>query len=208
MTPILISLASNPANQDRGCVIQEKDRTVFCVADGAGGVGGGAEAAEKAVEMVRQNTAALDCAQSCLGLLNKMDVEIGKDLVAGETTCTLTIVTSDEIFGASVGDSGAWFIPEAGAHLDLTLGQQRKPLIGSGAAVPFPFRFVAAGGFLLLATDGLLKYTSAQRIVDKCRQDHSDMAARHLIELVRYKSGALPDDVTIILTGLGKVAYE
>jgi len=48
----------------------------------------------------------------------------------------------------------------------------------------------------------LLKYTSAQRIIETCRQHPTELAAQRLIELVRYTSGELPDDVTLILSKL------
>ena len=64
------------------------------------------------------------------------------------------------------------------------------------------FRDAKIRNELLLATDGLLKYMSAERIVETCRQHPTDAAAQRLIELVRYPSGALPDDVTLILAKL------
>ena len=41
-----------------------------------------------------------------------------------------------------------------------------------------------------------------ERIIETCRQHPTESAAQRLIELVRYPSGALPDDVTLILTML------
>jgi serine/threonine protein phosphatase PrpC len=140
--------------------------------------------------------------ERCADLLRDMDQVIAKDTVAGETTCALAVLTPEEIFGASVGDSGIWLIPTNGIHTDLTSRQQRKPLLGSGCAYPVSFRHRTQSGFLLLASDGLLKYTSAENIIETCRQPASDIAAQQLIELVRYSSGALPDDVTLILTKL------
>ena len=131
-----------------------------------------------------------------------MDKAIAKDSVAGETTCALAIVTPEEIFGASVGDSGVWWIPENGNHLNLTHAQQRKPFIGSGDAWPVPFHHLTQPGSLLLATDGLLKYSSAEQIIGTCRKHPAEVAAQRLIELVRFPSGGLPDDVTVILTKL------
>ncbi len=202
MKPILVTAAGNPENQDRGVIIQHGQRAVLCVADGAGGRSGGTEAAGMAVEWVRRNFALMNNADSCAEVLRKMDRAIAKDSVAGETTCALAIVTTEEIFGASVGDSGVWLIPDNGIHVELTQAQQRKPFIGSGSAWPVPFRHPMHGGSLLLATDGLLKYTSAERIIETCRQHPTKSAAQRLIELVRYTSGALPDDVTLILTKL------
>jgi len=202
MKPILISAAGNPENQDRGLVIHDGSRSMVSVADGAGGLSGGLQAAIMATEFVRQNMSQLDTPDACVELFRRMDAAIAKDSVAGETTCACAIVTPAEIFGTSVGDSGVWFIPAAGAHIDLTHGQQRKPFIGSGGAWPIPFRYPIGGGLLLLATDGLLKYTSAERIIETCRQLPTESSAQRLIELVRYPSGSLPDYVTLILTTL------
>jgi hypothetical protein len=57
-------------------------------------------------------------------------------------------------------------------------------------------------GSLLLAIDGLLKYTSAGLIAETCCQHPPEMAAKRLIELVGYPSGALPDEVTVIVAKL------
>ena len=202
MKPILLTAAGNLENQDRGLVIHDGPRIVLCVADGAGGLSGGAESASMAVELVRQNVSLMSNADLCVEVLRRMDVAIANDPIAGETTCALAIVTPEEMFGASVGDSGIWLIPDTGVHVDLTRAQQRKPFIGSGSAWPVPFRHPTQAGTLLLATDGLLKYTSTEQIMTVCRDHPPDVAAHRLIELVRYPSGALPDDVTIIVSPL------
>jgi PPM family protein phosphatase len=202
MTPILLTIAGNPENQDRGLVVHDGPRIVLCVADGAGGRSGGLEAAILATEFVRQSASTVNTAESSSELLRRMDAVLAKDPSAGETTCALAVLTAREIFGASVGDSGAWLIPEEGAQVDLTCGQQRKPLLGSGEAWPVSFRHPIQAGWVLLATDGLLKYASAARIVETCRQPSIDAAAQGLVGLVRYPSGALPDDVTIILCAI------
>lgn len=202
MQPTLLTAAGNPANQDRGLIVHDGSRILLCVADGAGGRGGGAEAASMAVELVRQSASLMTNADSCAEMLRKVDLAVAKDSIVGETTCALAVVTPDELFGASVGDSGVWMIPTNGAHIGLTDAQQRKPFIGSASAWPVPFRYSRRAGSILLTTDGLLKYTSAERIIAVCREHPTDVAAQRLIELVRYQSGALPDDVTVILSRL------
>jgi len=202
MNAIFQTVAGNPENQDRGLVLHDGPRIILCVADGAGGRSGGAEAATLAVKLIRQGAHLLSDSDACAEALRKMDQAVAKDPVAGETTCVLAIVTPEEIFGASVGDSDAWWISESGDHLNLTEAQQRKPFIGSDSAWPVPFRHKNQPGNLLLATDGLLKYTSAERIIGTCREQPVEVAAGQLIELVRYPSGGLPDDVTLILTKL------
>ena len=42
----------------------------------------------------------------------------------------------------------------------------------------------------------------ALQIVTTCRAHPQDLAAERLIELVRYSSGSLPDDVTVIVWDL------
>lgn len=200
MKPILLTAAGNPENQDRGLIVNDGPRVVLCVADGAGGRSGGTEAAIMALELVRQNANQLVNAETCAEMLRKLDAAIAKDAIAGETTCALAVVAPEEIFGASIGDSGVWLIPANGKHLDLTHAQERQPFIGSGSAWPVSFQRPRQASCLLLATDGLLKYTSAERINAACREHATEVAAKRLIELVRYPSGALPDDVTVIVS--------
>lgn len=194
----LETAAGNPDNQDRGVVIEASIGLVMVVADGAGGQSGGAEAAAMAVELVRQKTNELRDARACVAFVQSVDQAISQDRVAGETTCALAVVTRDGVYGASVGDSGIWVINESG-FINLTERQSRKPFIGSGSAWSSPFEYRMTGGdSLLLATDGLLKYTSSERIVTVCRDEMASHVPRRLIKLVRYPSGALPDDVTVI----------
>ena len=108
MKRILLTAAGNPENQDRGLVIRDGPRVVLCVAVGAGGLSGGTEAANKAVELVRQNGSLMSNADFCVGVLRKMDAAIANHPIASETTCALAIVTPAEMFGASAGDSGIW----------------------------------------------------------------------------------------------------
>jgi serine/threonine protein phosphatase PrpC len=53
MNPILKTAAGNHENQDRGAVINSGSGLILVVADGAGGLSGGSEAADMAVEIVR-----------------------------------------------------------------------------------------------------------------------------------------------------------
>jgi len=198
MRAILETAAGNLENQDRGAVLNSSAGLVLVVADGAGGQSGGTAAATLAVGLVHQRANELRNLNSCVSLLQKMDQTIYKDRVAGETTCALAVATEAAIYGASVGDSGVWVINES-SFVNLSERQSRKPFIGSGSAWPLPFECMRTGKeSLLLATDGLLKYTSSERIITVCREHKPSEVPRRLIELVRYPSGALPDDATVI----------
>ena len=73
VTPILKSAAGKRENQDRGCVINSVYGVVLLIADGAGGVAGGAGAATMAVEIVQQRTGYLAEPAGCANLLHEMD---------------------------------------------------------------------------------------------------------------------------------------
>jgi serine/threonine protein phosphatase PrpC len=126
MNAIVQTAAGNQDNQDRAAVIECSGGLVLVVADGAGGLSGGTEAAALAIELVRQRAHGLNGSDGCLTLLEFMDQTLCKDAAVGEATCALAVVAEAQVFGASVGDSGVWVINQTGL-VDLTRGQSRKP---------------------------------------------------------------------------------
>lgn len=181
--------------EDRAASFPTARGAVLVVADGAGGIGGGAAAAEAVVAAV---AAALDIdsAERWAELLARVDT----DLRLGETTAVVCAVVGDLVVGASVGDSGALRINHRDGSIDeLTQDQRRKPLLGSGRAIPVPFTANLGDATLLLATDGLLKYTAAERIAACVDAPDLEAVPPRLVDLVRLRSGALPDDVGIAL---------
>jgi serine/threonine protein phosphatase PrpC len=201
----LATKAGGPENQDRGAVIERPNGLLLVVADGAGGLGGGVAAAELVIDLVRRRTVPDGEFVNPLtwyGLLNEADQIVSRHATAGEAAVVVAAVGSDSVCGASVGDSGALLFQEGG-EVELTAHQRRKPLLGSGAAVPTAFGPVPFSGTLLVASDGLLKYAprdAARRIALSGR---ARAAAEALIECVRYPSGNLPDDVTAIVCRSG-----
>lgn len=185
---------ANGVGQDRILVQCFGSKVVLAVADGAGGLSGGAEAADMAIATVAKRAEMLNSQTDCEQILRELDTAIYNDNIAGETTCVVAVVTLQQIVGASVGDSGAWI---AGPERidDLTENQVRKPFLGTGAAVVAGFSRAMLKGTLILASDGLLKYTSREAIAKTSRVFSPD----RLIALVRYPSGALPDDVAVVL---------
>ncbi len=101
-----------------------------------------------------------------------------------------------------MGDSGAWLIDMNGYH-ELTQGQRRKPLLGSGPATPIPFMARLGAATLLLATDGLLNYAPASGIAELAVTSELAGLAARLAELPRLRSGALPDDLAVVLARAG-----
>jgi serine/threonine protein phosphatase PrpC len=201
----LASEAGGPENQDRGAVIEQPNGLLLVVADGAGGLGGGAEAAERVVELVRERSAShgerLDPVVWCK-VLRQADERLSMHPSAGETAAVVAALTQDAVCGASVGDCGALQLLEGG-EVELTAHQRRKPLLGSGAAVPTAFGPVPFAGTLVVASDGLLKYAPRAELRQPALTGSARICARALIECVRYPSGNLPDDVTVIVCRSG-----
>jgi serine/threonine protein phosphatase PrpC len=105
------------------------------------------------------------------------------------------------ICGASVGDSEAWLILAQGCHA-LTARQRRKPMLGTGAAVPVSFCMPWAEGTLLLGSDGLFKYALADTIGEVARGGTPGAACDALVDLVRLPSGKLQDDIAVVVCRL------
>lgn len=190
--------AAGTTSQDDFLVAHRDGIEVVAVADGAGN-------SREAWKAARSVLSALDSLtidvltkadQSFLvRLLCNADREISAAAI-GETTVVACILRGDEIIGASVGDSGAWIITDSG-RIDLTAHQRRNPLLGSGEAVPVPFRCNWTDGHLLVATDGLLKYTQPQAICETLRGHSFEKLSDPLLGLVRLISGNYQDDVAI-----------
>jgi PPM family protein phosphatase len=140
----------------------------------------------------------LDDPRAWCRILEESDAALADDPAAGETTAVVAVVTRRGIAGASVGDSGAWIVTETG-HEDLTENQHRKPGLGTGMVIAVPFAARRWTGTLLLASDGLLKYTSDEAICQVARGADLQSAASGLVDLVRLRSGGLPDDVAVLL---------
>lgn len=120
-------------------------------------------------------------------------------VAAGGGQCALAIagIASGEITGASVGDCCIWLLKDDGIE-DLTESQIRKPLIGSGRAVPTGFASPLAGT-VLAASDGLWKYVQRNRIAAMALESDLETAAGRLVEAARLQSGDLQDDLSVIL---------
>jgi PPM family protein phosphatase len=175
----------NPEMQDRAEIIALDNRTMFVVADGAGGISGGAQAADLFVRSVREAAPGLASEEGCCQWLHFLDHKIAEANDCGETTGIVVMVRSDGLFGASVGDSAAWlFTPDS--KQELTAGQSRKPFLGTGVAYPREFVCNSNQGTLVVATDGLWKYNNLESIEKKVRTGHPENLAGELAELAPW----------------------
>lgn len=184
--------------EDRVLVEHGGLRTLAVVTDGAGGTGGGAAAAAMTCSIAarRLQTGGTGTAEEwarCLYEVDRALVQTG-----GQCTAVVVEISEGRVFGASVGDSGAWML-NGETVIDFTENQHRKPLLGSDEALPTGFGPIELSGRLLIATDGLFKYATESDIAKRAMGVPLSEAIDRLIAGVRLKSGALQDDVGIIL---------
>jgi serine/threonine protein phosphatase PrpC len=180
-------------SEDRVEVFERGDELAVVVADGAGGMCGGAVASAALVEAVRNVGDVLD-ADMWARLLRQVDSKLATH-GTGETTAVVVVIGPDGLTGVSVGDSEAWAVTATSID-DLTRGQERSRL-GSGRAVPVVFQRPSLEGALLVATDGLFKYASGARIAATIRESSVEQTADRLVSLVKLPSGGFPDDVAV-----------
>jgi len=184
--------AARGSGQDRARVFERDNGCVIALADGAGGTGNGSTAAQAIIDAVGTVGAGVNWAAFLA------DLDGDPRLAGGQSTAVVLALSDAGIVGASVGDSGAWLIA-ASVVVDLTDGQDRKPLVGDGCN---PFRITASAvgrGTLLVASDGLLRYAKQSDIARIANETDMAMAAHALVDLVRLPSGGLQDDVCIVL---------
>jgi PPM family protein phosphatase len=182
------------AGQDRAGVQEVGDSVVIALADGAGGTGGGSKAAQAVVDAAFAAASQGPAWPSLLAELDRDAVRLG----GGQSTAIILSVTCTGVVGAAVGDSGAWVIRDTCIE-DLTAGQLRKPLLGAGCVPSVVRGRSLERGTLLVASDGLIKYASQASIARIASGADLAFAARSLVDLVRLRSGALQDDVSIVL---------
>lgn len=194
---------SGAVSEDRVGVIERDDLLVVYVADGAGGLAGGAAASALFEEHAVSFASPFN--QQDRELLVRFpfgvtDITLRQKGI-GETTGVIIVVSAAEgIIGASAGDSEAWVV-SGDRFDDLTAGQPRKRL-GSGKSVfgvdPVMFRRSSFTGALVVGTDGLFKYASPHRVSSLALLPPEE-ACRELTNAVRLQSGALHDDVGIVV---------
>ncbi|RKZ49450.1 MAG: hypothetical protein DRR16_06000 [Candidatus Parabeggiatoa sp. nov. 3] len=197
----LATAHSENQNQDCAEVIEYPHGIVLIIVDGAGGMSGGREAAEFVIQSIKNQLVSKEAFSNPLiwyNILCQIDHQLYVHPLAGETTAVVVAINEEFVCGASVGDSSA-FLLQDNNDIELTAQQWHKPLLGSGIAVPTAYGPSPLSGILLLATDGLTKYAPPASIREIVLNNDVEQVANQLIESVRYPSGNLPDDVTVIV---------
>jgi serine/threonine protein phosphatase PrpC len=197
-----IRVASHrPHSEDRVEIHECDDALVIVVADGAGGISGGATASEMVIEAVRRRTGerpfdAYDV-RAWSDVLTHADEQLAQSPGAGETTAIVTVVGPHGIAGVSAGDSEVWVVRDDRRVERLTEKQNRTRL-GTGLSRPTTFYRRTTEGVLVAATDGLFRHAATKSIVTCCAAgDNPAVIADGLVSLPILRSGTYPDDVAV-----------
>ena len=187
-----IEEARRGGGEDRIAVIEFVGGKAVVVADGAGGVAGGADAAEA---LCRALTAD---AKDWPAWLAQQDAALAATNTGLAAAVVLSATDDGVMRGASVGDCEVWLFGQ-GEAVNLTARQVRKPLLGDGAAVPIGFTVRVACGTIVAASDGLWKYMGHGRIARAAAMRPLESAVDALVDGVRLPNGALQDDIAVVV---------
>jgi PPM family protein phosphatase len=187
--------------EDRCRVVQLADESLLvAVADGAGGVTGGAAAADA----VCQIASSTDW-RTWLKYLDRSTTSrraADKTHPIGLAAAVVLEISHGVVQGTSVGDCEAWIFNKQEVR-SLTCDQIRKPLLGDGDAKLVAFKeTLKKGDTLVVATDGLWKYTTIECVAAAVSLHDVLTLPSVLIGLVRLPSQRLQDDVAIVAVRL------
>ncbi len=196
MYKISTHIEQSDLGQDSLVILSKNETVLFCLADGAGGVSGGKEAAQF-VSHVSHLTEldSLHSPEEFEAYLRNMDAHIYSDPLLGETTAIIGKIHNGELIGASVGDSECWLLSDEFDY-ELTSMKVNKPLLGSSSSQPIGFGPIGFHGVILIGSDGLFKYAEREKIKELSLSSNS--VAANYVALAQLRSGVFPDDVAVI----------
>jgi serine/threonine protein phosphatase PrpC len=193
--------SSRPESGDTVGVFERDEVLVVVVADGGGGLRSGEVASRSLVGVieaaVNDPAFAPEEVQGWIDLFEATDSALAAN-EAGETTGVVVVAGPRGLVGVSAGDCEAWVVTPTAVD-DLTVGRQTKQRLGSNRVTLATFERAALGGVLVVASDGLFKFAATEVIARIVRASAIGVAAEHLVDLVRLRSGNVADDVAIVL---------
>jgi serine/threonine protein phosphatase PrpC len=185
---------------DRAEVFEFKYGTGILLADGAGSSKQAYLAAEQFISLAKDSLLNQPFSDDPLWLeqiFRQIDIQIAKKCGGNETTGICSVIHNNQILGASVGDSKCWLFNQTYDY-ELTQLQYRKPLLGTGSAIPVGFGPMELNGSIVVGSDGLFNYISIDNIKAVITQNKTNLTEL-LINNVRLPSGQLQDDCSVVI---------
>ena len=185
-TPFIYAKAlasSRQDSEDRAEVFELGDALVVALADGAGGVRGGAAASDALISAVRCRIAeptfdACDL-RAWSEVFKSTDFGLARGM-AGETTAVVAVVGPHGLMGVSVGDSEAWVLGPVG--IDRLTEKQNRKRLGSGGSRVTLFHRPMLDGMLVVGTDGLFKNARPELISAVFTEANAGAAAEKSVQ--------------------------
>jgi PPM family protein phosphatase len=181
----LVVEACSGRGADRVAVHPTPNGLRLVVADGAGGVAGGAIAADWICKKLGRYD----------GDWERWFLHCSETVTYGIAAVVALDIQHDLIHGTSVGDCEAWLFP---SERCLTTFQKRKPLLGERFSHSVGFQ-ANLEGTLVVATDGLWKYASWSKVEECVTSCTLDALPAALVNLARLPNGKLQDDVAVVV---------
>lgn len=195
-----IQAAGTPC-RDRISWVRHGQRVVFALADGEDKPIGGDFAAEYVIKGALKYAGKVHRPlppEEWLEIFANLDEQLERE-PTGETRLVVVDTDGQALTGACVGDVMGALITD-GAFVDFTKERVKQPLLGSGRATPRGFEAIFGDATLLMASDGLIKYTSEPLMREAAR----GFDAQAVANLVHLPGGRLMDDTAVLLARMGK----
>ena len=194
-----VASSRGAATEDRADVFARGEAAVLVVADGAGGLGRGADASDAALERVKE--AVLDPAFELLSppQWTRLFTAIDRELVekaSGETTLVVVVLVPGALVWVAAGDSEAWIVRSAGYSRLTRLAPRER--LGSGRAKAAADVTRELDGRLLVATDGIFRHVPAREITSIVESARFGSVGDDLVAAARVGE-ALPDDIALLV---------
>jgi len=184
---------------DRILIRYLQDQSILVLlADGATGVGFGALAAERFIEVMSSHVTNFRwAAEDIVHGFGSADQQIAGLAHQCDTTGVVLLVHGERYMCASVGDSAVFMGAPSGV-VELTLGQRRKPRIGGGIQDPVVSSGKVAGP-LLLATDGLNIPPEMVFALMRSKQDDNESKDLATYITSHAEQHGLHDDLAVVV---------
>ena len=193
-------MAAGVRGEDRAAVHEFPDSTIVVLADGAGGLSGGAEAADRIVAALAGPFPASPAVLR--DALLDVDASLYLDSTAGSAACALLVVDATGVAGAVAGDVEVMRLGRD--RVERLVGRREpKPLLGEGGCWPAVFAARRSATRLLACSDGLWKYVRPDAFLAAAREIDVEAAADALANAARLPGGALQDDLSLVLLDVG-----
>lgn len=184
----------------------DADGWLCALADGQGGRGGGAAAAQIAIDRIL--TATLSHPPETLleehtwyPVVADADEAVAESDEAGLTTLVCAFVTTRAVCGVSCGDSAALLVQSDKTTRRLTERQRKNPPVGSGAAFPVAFGAALTPPWkILLLSDGVWRSVGWENVERLAGLLDGETLTAALRESAKGAGGGrLHDDFSLIL---------